>query len=143
MAQKTIDFENDILRPIGSLKEDIVKQTIAENQQISKFGIRKKYHKIFAKYNLPNELTEISSKINIYTDGSSVYHNFNIEKYKNNGGKIYYVAPNGTGSESNSSMKNPTQLRNILNEDILSDGDTIFFADGVYRDISSAEKNSY
>lgn len=24
MAQKTIDFENDILRPIGSLKEDSV-----------------------------------------------------------------------------------------------------------------------
>lgn len=125
---------------VGQIKEDIVKQTIVENQQISKFGIRKKYHKIFAKYNLPNELTEISSKINIYTDGSSVYHDFNIEKYKNNGGKIYYVSPNGTGSTSNSSMENPTQFRNILNKEILSDGDTIFFADGVYRDIQTAEK---
>lgn len=123
-----------------SLKEEIVKQTITENQQISKFGIRKKYHKIFAKYNLPNELSEISSKINIYTDGSSVYHDFNIEKYKNNGGKIYYVAPNGTGSTTNSSKENPTQFRNILNKEILSDGDTIFFADGVYRDIALAEK---
>lgn len=124
---------------VGQVKEEIVKQTIVENQQISKFGIRKKYHKIFAKYNLPDELTEISSKINVYTDGSSVYHDFDIEKYKNRGGKEYYVAPNGNGPAVRSSYENPTQLRNILNQQLLNDGDTVYFTDGVYRDISTAE----
>nr|DAK01129.1 MAG TPA: hypothetical protein [Caudoviricetes sp.] len=124
----------------NSLKEEIVNQTIAENQQISKFGIRKKYHKPFIKYSFPSELNEIASMINIYTDGSSVYHDFDIERYKNSGGNIYYVSPDGTASISGSTKENPTQFRNILNADILKDGDTIFFSDGVYRDTMSAEK---
>ena len=34
MAQKTIDFENDILRPIGSLKEDLAD---LKDNKITKF----------------------------------------------------------------------------------------------------------
>lgn len=34
MAQKTIDFENNILKPIGSLKEDIVR---LKDNKITKF----------------------------------------------------------------------------------------------------------
>lgn len=45
MAQKTIDFENDILRPIGSLKEEI-SDSLGEFRYHGKFVPERKYSTI-------------------------------------------------------------------------------------------------
>ena len=63
MAQKTIDFENDILGPIGSLKENTTKlQKQIENLR----------QQIAGAQNVPIKILSFTNNVNIAELGSSV-----------------------------------------------------------------------
>ena len=105
----------------------------------SNWGARHTTNRNWKTYDLPDGFDDFP--IEIITDGYNFRHNFDVTKYKNTGGTTYYVAPFALDGSAGTSVKgtdkaNPTTFRALMQRSStpLADGDTIVFADGVYRD---------
>lgn len=105
----------------------------------SNWGARHTTNRNWKTYDLPAGFEDFP--IEIITDGRNFRHNFDVTQYKNTGGTTYYVAPFALDGSAGTSVigtdkANPTTFRALMQRSStpLADGDTIIFADGVYRD---------
>lgn len=145
VAADTIDMHiiadtlPDVRAQTDQNAEDISQFTEEIAEFKSNWSDRHTTERNWKTYDLPDGFDDFP--IEIITDGYNFRHNFDVTKYKNTGGTTYYVAPFALDGSAGTSVKgtdkaNPTTFRALMQRSStpLSDGDTIVFADGVYRD---------
>jgi hypothetical protein len=154
MSKDMIDSKNKANVDLGSLNNrvGVVETTLTEKanqtdlntsnaniaKKIDSLGKRKNdilntYHGKVKKWFYPSWWSWTDAPINIFSDGTIFFTNFDVSKYKNVGGKNLYVNP-VTGTSSNDGLTPSTPCQSIYKAYTLAnDGDTIWLQDGVYK----------
>lgn len=111
---------------ISQLKEDV-------NNIKDRTYLRLTNPRSWSQYILPTGFSSTSFPIKIYTNGTNFKYEYDITKFKNKGGKTWYVSPDGSGVGS--TKDNPADLKDLLLRvnNALGNNDTIIFLDGIYR----------
>jgi hypothetical protein len=98
---------------------------------MSEWGIRHNTTRMMKKYIFPDsDFNNIP--LSLLTDGEKFIHNFDIKKFKNVGGKTYYIDPIN-GNDGNTGTLEIKPFRSVYKAlSVCSNGDTIILLDGVY-----------
>lgn len=128
---------NDNVEEVSSIANKSSNLALSSNTN-KNLNIRRDSNKVWYTYTLPDKLSDFP--IRIITDGYNFRYNFDITKYKNTGGRTFYVSPDGTTKPEVDGLdeSKPISFSVCLtrdNEYALKDGDTIIFLDGIYREM--------
>lgn len=113
------------------------------NAALSKFSMRKNYKRNLEVMELPPDFNNNDFPLNIYSNGYNFHTDFDVTKYKNKGGTVYYCNPRARGTKDGLSELNATSFLDLSRSGKLSDGDTIILLDGVHQscNCSSSEES--
>lgn len=118
---------------LSELKSDLVyfSESIKgiESKQIKRSILNIK--KNFYPYEYPSAFLGTYRPIDVFTDGTSYFAEFNESDFKHSGGTTYYTGKNGIWSNDGLTPDKPTSLRNAI-VNLAQSGDTVFVSEGVY-----------
>ena len=113
------------------------------NAALSKSSMRRNYKRNLEVMELPADFNNNDFALNIYSDGYNFYTDFDVTKYKNKGGTVYYCNTFARGTKDGLSELNATSFLSLSRSGKLKDGDTIILLDGVHQscNCSSSEES--